>query len=70
MSARPTPRLTRRRGLVAACARSTGATVRTKDALIAAQAHRHGAALITVDLEDVRPFDHLVEIVVPSVREA
>lgn len=61
---------TRSYGLVAASARATGARIRSKDALIAAQAHRHGAAVMTADLDDFRPFDHLVEIVAPRRREA
>lgn len=55
-------------GLVAACARTTGAKVRSKDALIAAQAHRHGAAVMTVNISDFKPFDHIVEIVGPTRR--
>ena len=50
----------------AAEARATGAKVRRKDALIAAQASRHGASLMTTNLEDFRPFDHLVQIVSPT----
>ncbi|MFC8190236.1 PIN domain-containing protein [Cellulomonas sp. NPDC057328] len=61
---------TRSYGLVAATARATGAKVRSKDALIAAQAHRHGAAVMTANLDDFRPFDHLVEVVAPRRREA
>ncbi|WP_136517812.1 PIN domain-containing protein [Cellulomonas telluris] len=61
---------TRSYGLVAGSARATGAKVRSKDALIAAQAHRHGAAVMTANLGDFRPFDHLVEIVAPRLRES
>ena len=56
-------------GIVAAGARATGANVRGKDALIAAQAYRHGASLMTTNLEDFRPFDHLVQIVSPTPRD-
>jgi hypothetical protein len=56
---------TRSYGLVAAHARATGAKVRGKDALIAAQAHRHGAAVMTANLDDFRPFAHLIQVVAP-----
>ncbi|MDT0303524.1 PIN domain-containing protein [Streptomonospora wellingtoniae] len=56
-------------GLVAACARTTGAKVRSKDALIAAQAHRHGAAVMTANIADFAPFDHLVEIIAPALHQ-
>lgn len=56
---------TRSYGTVAAGARATGARVRSKDALIAAQAHRHGAAVMTVNDDDFRPFDHLVQVLTP-----
>lgn len=55
-------------GVVASAARATGARVRGKDALIAAQALRHGAAVMTANLSDFRPFDHLVEVVAPVRR--
>ncbi|GIG36775.1 PIN domain-containing protein [Cellulomonas pakistanensis] len=55
-------------GIVASGARATGAKVRGKDALIAAQAHRHGAAVMTANLADFRPFDHLVRVLAPSPR--
>lgn len=57
-------------GIVAAGARATGAKVRGKDALIAAQAHRHGAAVMTANLADFRPFDHLIRVVPPTPRTA
>jgi predicted nucleic acid-binding protein len=57
-------------GIVAAAARATGAKVRGKDALIAAQAHRHGAAVLTANPADFRPFDHLVRVLAPTPREA
>lgn len=53
-------------GLVAAGATSAGAKVRGKDALIASQAHRHGAALMTANHDDFRPFAHLVRIIPPA----
>lgn len=59
---------TRSYGLLASAARATGAKVRGKDALIAAQAHRYGAAVMTANLADFRPFDHLVEVVAPTPR--
>jgi predicted nucleic acid-binding protein len=55
-------------GIVAAGARTTGAKVRSKDALIAAQAHRHGAAVMTANLGDFAPFDHLVRVLAPVPR--
>ncbi|SDS39507.1 PIN domain-containing protein [Jiangella sp. DSM 45060] len=61
---------TRSLGMVAAGARATGAKIRSKDALIAAQAHRHGAAVMTANTDDFRPFDHDVEIVAPVPRTA
>ena len=60
---------TRSYGIVAAGARATGAKVRSKDALIAAQAHRHGAAVMTANIDDFKPFDHLVEVIAPVRRE-
>ena len=59
---------TRSYGVVASTARASGAKVRGKDALIAAQAHRHGAAVMTQDVADFHPFDHLVQVVVPVRR--
>ena len=58
---------TRSYGIIAAGARATGARVRSKDALIVAQAHRHGAAVMTANLNDFRPFDHLVRVLAPSL---
>ena len=55
-------------GIVAAGATATGARIRGKDALIAAQAHRHGAAVMTANLDDFRPFERLVRILTPSYR--
>lgn len=52
-------------GIVAAGARATGARIRSKDALIVAQAHRHGAAVMTSNLDDFAPFDHLVRVLAP-----
>jgi predicted nucleic acid-binding protein len=45
-----------------------GAKVRNKDALIAAQAHRHGATLMTADLGDFACFSHLIPVVPPVRR--
>ncbi|PUB26935.1 hypothetical protein C8K30_105163 [Promicromonospora sp. AC04] len=59
---------TRSYGIVAAGARASGAKIRSKDALIAAQAHRHGAAVMTANIDDFKPFDHLVEVVAPVRR--
>ncbi|GAA4689839.1 hypothetical protein APR04_002702 [Promicromonospora umidemergens] len=60
---------TRSYGVVAAGARATGAKVRSKDALIAAQAHRHGAAVMTANIDEFKPFDHLVEVIPPARRK-
>ncbi|WP_307868105.1 PIN domain-containing protein [Cellulosimicrobium cellulans] len=62
---------TRSYGLLAAHAegRVTGARVRGKDALIAAQAHRHGAAVMTANLDAFRPFDELVQVLSPRRAE-
>ncbi|ACZ32212.1 PilT protein domain protein [Xylanimonas cellulosilytica DSM 15894] len=59
---------TRSYGIVASGARASGARLRGNDALIAAQAHRHGAAVMTANPDDFRPFDHLVRIVAPVAR--
>lgn len=59
---------TRSYGIIAAGARATGARVRSKDALIVAQAHRHGAAVMTANLDDFHPFDHLVQVLPPAPR--
>ncbi|MBF0688630.1 MAG: PIN domain-containing protein [Cellulomonas sp.] len=59
---------TRSYGVVASTARASGAKVRGKDALIASQAHRHGATVLTANLDDFRPFAHLVRIVAPTRR--
>jgi predicted nucleic acid-binding protein len=55
-------------GVIAAQAKASGARVRGKDALIAAQAHRFGAALVTSNIDDFRPFEHLVRILAPTLR--
>lgn len=57
-------------GIVAAGARASGAKVRGKDALIAAQAHRYGAAVMTANLADFTPFDHLVRVLAPAPRRS
>ncbi|MET8520095.1 PIN domain-containing protein [Nocardioides sp. NPDC004968] len=59
---------TRSYGLVAAGAKATGAKVRGKDALIAAQAHRHGAGVMTLSADDFKPFAHLVTVLAPTPR--
>ena len=59
---------TRSYGLVAAGAKVSGVKVRGKDALIAAQAHRHGAAVMTLNTDDFKPFAHLVSVVAPTPR--
>lgn len=38
--------------------------------LIAAQAHRHGAALMTANISDFRPFARMIPIVEPIPRTA
>lgn len=48
----------------------TGSRVRAKDALIAAQAHRHGASLMTSNVRDFAPFEPLIEVLVPTDRSA
>ena len=53
-------------GFVAANASVRGARMRSKDALIAAQARRHGAAVMTTNLADFAPFAHLIEVVQPT----
>lgn len=55
-------------GIVAAGAAVSGARVRGKDALIAAQAHRHGAAVMTANLDDFEPFGRLVRVLAPRYR--
>lgn len=57
-------------GIVAAGARASGAKVRGKDALIAAQAHRYGAAVMTANLAGFTPFDHLVRVLAPAPRSS
>lgn len=59
---------TRSYGIVAAGARGSGARVRGKDALIAAQAHRYNAAVMTANLADFRAFDQLVPVLAPTRR--
>lgn len=59
---------TRSYGVVASTARASGAKVRGKDALIAAQAHRHGATVLTANLDVFQPFAHLVRVVAPTRR--
>jgi predicted nucleic acid-binding protein len=53
-------------GLLAGSATAIrGARLRSKDALIAAQAHRFGAAVMTQDLRGFRPFEPLIRVVAP-----
>jgi predicted nucleic acid-binding protein len=59
---------TRSYGVVASTARASGAKVRGKDALIAAQAHRHGATVLTANLDDFLPFAHVVQVAAPVRR--
>jgi len=59
---------TRSYGLVAAGTKATGAKVRGKDALIAAQAHRHGAGVMTLNADDFKSFAHLVTVLAPTPR--
>lgn len=59
---------TRSYGVVAAGATATGARIRGKDALIAGQAHRHGAAVMTLNTEDFAPFSRLITVVAPTPR--
>lgn len=56
-------------GFIAANAKGTGAKLRSKDALIAAQAHHLGGAVMTMNRADFRPFEELVEIIDPVRRE-
>ncbi|AEE46865.1 PIN domain-containing protein [Cellulomonas fimi] len=58
---------TRSYGIVAHRARATGARVRGKDALIAAQAHRHAAPVMTANVDDFAPFSHLVSVLRPTL---
>jgi predicted nucleic acid-binding protein len=47
-------------GIIAAAALPPGgAKIRSKDALIAAQAHRYGASLMTANATDFKPFSRL-----------
>lgn len=57
-------------GAIAAAATVTGSRIRGKDALIAAQAHRHGAAVMTSNTTDFEPFAHVVRILRPETRGA
>ncbi len=57
---------TRSYGIVAAGARASGARVRSKDALIAAQAHRHGVAVMTANVADFRIFDDFITVIEPT----
>ncbi|MGO2632510.1 MAG: PIN domain-containing protein [Galactobacter sp.] len=60
---------TRSYGVLAAGALPPGGSkIRSKDALIAAQAHRHGAMLMTANIDDFARFSHLVPITAPIPR--
>jgi predicted nucleic acid-binding protein len=60
---------TRSYGVIAAQAIPPGgAKLRSKDALIAAQAHRHGATLMTANIDDFARFSHLITVVEPVLR--
>ncbi|MBO3089959.1 PIN domain-containing protein [Cellulomonas sp. zg-ZUI40] len=59
---------TRSYGIVTSTARASGARLRGGDALIAAQAHRHGAAVMTENVADFQPFDHVVQVLAPRRR--
>lgn len=62
---------TRSYGVVAAGANPPGgAKVRSKDALIAAQAHRYGATLMTSNTTDFARFGHLIPLTEPVPRMA
>lgn len=55
-------------GLVAAKATGPRSKLRGKDALIAAQAHCLGGAVMTANRADFEPFERLVEVVDPVRR--
>lgn len=60
---------TRSYGVVAGRAiPSGGVRVGSKDALIAAQAHRYGASLMTANVDDFGRFAHLVPLLQPTPR--
>jgi len=49
---------------------NTGAKVRNKDALIAAQAYAIGASVMTDNLDDFARFSHLIPVVSPTWQGA
>ena len=52
-------------GEIAAGASATGAKIRGKDALIAAQAFQIGAAVMTENMADFKPFKKYIQIIPP-----
>jgi predicted nucleic acid-binding protein len=55
-------------GEIAAGASVSGAKIRGKDALIAAQAYQNGAAVMTENIGDFKPFEKYIEILPPTRR--
>ena len=55
-------------GEIAAGATATGAKIRGKDALIAAQAYRIGAGVMTENLADFKPFEKYIQILPPTLK--
>jgi len=53
-------------GEIAAGASVTGAKIRGKDALIAAQAYQNGAAVMTENVSDFKPFERYIQILPPN----
>ncbi|MCL1900446.1 MAG: PIN domain-containing protein [Promicromonosporaceae bacterium] len=58
---------TRSYGEIAAGATVTGAKVRGKDAMLAAQAHRHGASVMTANIADFKPFEPFIVVLSPAL---
>jgi predicted nucleic acid-binding protein len=55
-------------GEIAAGASATGAKIRGKDALIAAQAYQIGAAVMTENVADFKPFEKYIQILSPTLK--